>query len=238
MQIILTLPVSITRGLGLLLVWLTLAGCAKPTGTETAKLEPAVDFNASKIQAEQGDARAQNLLGDLYAKGKGAPQDYSLAAKWYRQAAEKGLAAAQGNLAALYAAGAGVNIDPTEAVKWYRLAAGQGDADAQYNLAQMLSMGTGAKRDGREAVRLYQLAAEQGDGLSQYNLARRYREGKDVPVDPGQAYFWFTLAAANKIADASPLRDVLKKEMTRPQIAEAERRAIEFKLKPRGAAAQ
>ena len=221
-----------------LLALVSFFGCDKAPPPGAAKPDPVVDFNATKASAEQGGARAQNMLGELYAHGQGGPQDYAQAARWYRQAADQGLPAAQCNLAALYAAGAGVKSDPGEAFKWYRRAADQGSADAQYNLAQMLSMGIGVKRDLREAIRFYHLAAEQGDGLSQYNLARRYREGKDVAADPVQAYFWFTLAAANGVEDALPLRAVLKKEMTRQQIAEAGRKVEEFKSKVPQAAAK
>jgi TPR repeat protein len=40
--------------------------------------------------AEQGDAFAQTNLGLMYSKGKGVPQDYKTAVKWYRLAAEQG----------------------------------------------------------------------------------------------------------------------------------------------------
>jgi len=221
--------------LSLSLVLGTLVGCEKTSSPVPPKSEPAVDLIATKAKAEQGDAVAQNILGDLLAHGKGLPQDYTQAAKWYRQAADQGFAVAQCNLAALYAAGAGVKIDPAEALRWYRKSADQGNVDAQYNLAQMLSMGVGANRDIREAIRLYHLAAEQGDGLSQYNLARRYQAGKDVSPDPVEAYFWFALATANGVEDALPMRDGLKKEMTRQQIAEAKRKVAGFKSrKPTG----
>ena len=48
--------------------------------------------------AEQGDIRAQNLLGNIYAEGKGVPEDYAEAVKWYRKAAEQGDASAQYHL--------------------------------------------------------------------------------------------------------------------------------------------
>ncbi|MCH8098520.1 MAG: sel1 repeat family protein [Proteobacteria bacterium] len=38
--------------------------------------------------AEQGDAEAQFNLGLMYYKGRGVPQDYAEAVKWYRLAAE------------------------------------------------------------------------------------------------------------------------------------------------------
>ena len=190
-----------------------------------AKPGPLVDFEETKVKAERGDSGAQNTLGDLYANGRGVTQDYTLAVKWYRQAAHQGHAAAQYNLGTLYASGIGVPRNPAEAAKWYRQSAGQGNLDAQYNLAQMLSMGAGVPRDLAEALKWYRQAAEQGDALSQFNLARRYREGKDVAVDPVEAYKWFMLAAAQGIRDAAKMRDELKHEMTRDQMAEAERRA-------------
>ena len=76
--------------------------------------------------AEQGHAGAQNHLGELYAEGKGVPQDYTEAMKWYRLAADQGDAWAQSNLGQMYRKGQGVPQDYAEAVKWYRLAADQG----------------------------------------------------------------------------------------------------------------
>ncbi len=40
--------------------------------------------------AELGDAVAQYSLGLMYYHGRGVPQDYAEAAKWYRKAAERG----------------------------------------------------------------------------------------------------------------------------------------------------
>src|SRR5258708_1588241 len=79
----------------LVLVW---AGCHQAPAPSSSKLAPPIDFDATKIKAEQGDATAQNALGDLYAHGQGVTQDYAQAARWYRLSAEQGLAAAQVNL--------------------------------------------------------------------------------------------------------------------------------------------
>ena len=45
--------------------------------------------------AEAGNAKSQNYLGNMYAKGLGVKQDYSEALKWYQKAAEQGPAARQ-----------------------------------------------------------------------------------------------------------------------------------------------
>ena len=44
-------------------------------------------FEADHVVAEQGDARAQNNLGVMYDDGRGVPQDYAQAVKWYRLSA-------------------------------------------------------------------------------------------------------------------------------------------------------
>jgi TPR repeat protein len=68
----------------------------------------------------QGRALAQGNLGYMYDTGKGVPQDYAEAMKWYRLAAEQGVAKAQNNLGYMYDKGRGVSQDYVEAVKWYR----------------------------------------------------------------------------------------------------------------------
>ena len=81
--------------------------------------------------AEQGDAYAQDNLALMYFTGQGVPQDYVLAALWYRKAAEQGYTDAQFNLAGMYFTGQGVAKDAIEAHKWYNLAAAKASADDQ-----------------------------------------------------------------------------------------------------------
>ena len=49
-------------------------------------------------RANAGEAEAQWLLGLMYEKGGGVPQDLAQAAQWYRKAAEQGNVAAQCSL--------------------------------------------------------------------------------------------------------------------------------------------
>jgi TPR repeat protein len=48
------------------------------------------DFNECKVKAEQGDARAQFNLGQMYQKGKGVSQDYVKAHMFYNLAVWNG----------------------------------------------------------------------------------------------------------------------------------------------------
>lgn len=75
------------------------------------------------ISAERGDARAQAELGFLYEFGRGLPQDYVLAAKWYARAAAQGEPHGQHLLGLLYDKGQGVPEDQIESYKWLNLAA-------------------------------------------------------------------------------------------------------------------
>ena len=73
--------------------------------------------------AEDGDARAQVVMGIMDETGLGVTQDYKSAAAWYRKAADKGNARGQYNLGTLYERGNGVPQDYVQALKWYSLAA-------------------------------------------------------------------------------------------------------------------
>ena len=62
-------------------------------------------------------------LGVMYDNGKGVPQDYQEAVRWYRLAAEQGDDYAQSNLGVMYATGKGVPQDYVQAHTWINLAA-------------------------------------------------------------------------------------------------------------------
>jgi uncharacterized protein len=152
--------------------------------------------------AEQGDARAQSLLGRMYSRGRGVPLDEAEAGNWFRSAAGRGNAGAQLTLGNMYAEGRGVPQDYAEAAKWYRLAAEQGDPQAQYNLG---------------------LSYAKGEGVSQSNIS---------------AHMWFNIAASRFASSdaasrglATSNRDVVAKEMTSEEIAEAQKRARDWKPK-------
>ena len=73
--------------------------------------------------AERGNARAQAMVGFMYATGQGVPQSYDAAGYWYRLAAEQGDVTAQYLLGLAYDKGQGVPLDEVAAYKWLYLAA-------------------------------------------------------------------------------------------------------------------
>ena len=121
------------------------------------------NFDNCMAQAQQGDVRAQAILGLMYKFGKGVTQDYKQAVKWYRKAAEQGVVKAQFNLGNMYNDGKGVTQDYKQAEKWYRKAAEQGLALAQGNLGFMYGMGQGVVQDNKSAHMWFNIAATNGN---------------------------------------------------------------------------
>ena len=120
------------------------------------------------------------------------------------------------------------DISPSSALEDVRTCAEQGDAGAQYNLGYMYTRGGDLPEDYAEAVRWYRLAAEQGDVNAQYNLGAMYGNGDGVPEDIVFAYMWWNLAAAQGDEVAQENKDIIEQQMTRAQIAEAQRLSREW----------
>ncbi|RPH75883.1 MAG: sel1 repeat family protein, partial [Nitrospiraceae bacterium] len=82
-----------------------------------------------------------------------------------------------------------------------------------------------------KARQWYEKAAAQGDAKAQLYLGMQYSFGQGGPVDLVQAYMWYSLAAGNGNAHAPGYRVDLTRQMTPAQIAEAQKRAREWKSK-------
>ncbi len=152
--------------------------------------------------AENGDARAQNILGQMHHEGKGVPPDATEAARWFRRAAEQGVVGAQHWLGVLYEIGNGVEQNYTEAAKWYRRAAEQGSSLDMLNFGEMCYGGHGVPRDFVQAYMWLCLAAER---LSRFPGKERERAVRN--------------------------REIVAKSMTPEQIAEAQRLARDWRSK-------
>ena len=145
-----------------------------------------------------------------------------------KKAAEQGDAIAQFNLGVMYDTGEGVPEDNAGAAHWYRQAAEQGHAVAQYNLGIKYDSGEGVPEDDAEAVGWYRQAAKQGHVSAQNNLGVMYATGEGVPEDDIQAYAWISIAAAQGGENAKNAKERLTGEMTRAEIAEAQKLSREY----------
>ena len=124
---------------------------------------------------------AQYRLGMHYYFGKGVPQNYEEATKWFRLAADQGLDRAQFELGTAYEDGRGVPQSYVDAEKWFRLAAGQGLDLAQVALGSIYSSGRGVPQNYDEAAKWYRRAADQGLARAEFALGTLYHVGHGVP---------------------------------------------------------
>lgn len=102
---------------------------------------------------------------------------------------------------------------------------------AQFNLGVLYDNGQGLPEDNALAMQWYRKAAEQGLPQAQVNLGIMYEQGEGVPSDYVEAYFWYALADTQGDGQAPQAKRDITKKMTPAQIADAERRAGEFKAK-------
>jgi TPR repeat protein len=196
--------------------------------------------------AEKGDAVAQFKMGLVYEIGGDfdfgcGPHDYFTAFQWFKRAAEGGMPEAEAEVASFYLggfSGSGVSPDYSAAMRWFRRAADDGNLYANYRIGLMYQLGTGVPQDYEEAARWFRRGAERGDFNAQLELGHVYEIGQGVPKDNVEAHMWWNLAAAQErlsaivipgVRSVAGLRDELASKMTPAEVAEAQKRAREWK---------
>src|SRR4029077_5458753 len=97
-----------------------------------------------------------------------------------------------------------------------------------------LNGGADVPQDDAEAVKWYRKSADGGNGSAQFTLGSMYEWGRGVEPDNVQADMWYSVAIATMSADgraAEPTRsrNDIEQRMTPEQIAEARKRAQEWK---------
>jgi len=83
-------------------------------------------------EAENGDAEAQNTVGEIFEQGLGTEPNYQVALLWYKKAADQGHKGALFNLGTLYEMGRGVPEDKVAALNFYRKAWGVSEDELTY----------------------------------------------------------------------------------------------------------
>lgn len=146
--------------------------------------------------AEQGNAKAQYMLGKCYTEGIGVSRNLALGVEWYIKAAEQGYAQAQSALSSCYSSGAGIPKNPTLAYKWAKKAAEQGDASGKAQLGLCYYEGIGVAKNPALAFKWCLKAAEQGNEHGQCLVGCCYVEGVGVAMNHKLAVKWFNKAIA------------------------------------------
>ena len=175
--------------------------------------------------AEAGDVASQVHLGMISAQS----QDFELSARMFAMAAAAGDADGMKNLATLYLRGLGVERNAALALDWLTKAAAQGDPADQLRLGGLYLDGAGGEPDVENGLRWVRRAAGQGYAEAQLRIGSIYAEGGEVPKDLVRAYMWFYRSSMLGTEQAGAMLTGLAAQMTAEQIAEAKRRADEWR---------
>jgi TPR repeat protein len=174
--------------------------------------EDAGAVDSYRKAAEAGDGRAMEILGTMYAAGRGGlPKDDVQALYWYRKGADAGDAFAMTNLGSMYLNGrGGLTKDEAQAANWYRKAAEASDGLGMSNLGSMYLNGRGGlPKDDSQAANWFRKAAAAGDGSGMAKLGFMYAAGLGgLPKDSIQAVIW--LHKAETAGDATIIPAVEK----------------------------
>lgn len=176
------------------------------TNTSCARAADGGDWTAAATacarEAANGGATAQRILGTMYDKGNGVPEDPTQAVAWYRRAASTDLEA-KFLLARLVEMGRGTYAAGSESVTLLREAAAGGHPRAQQTLAFRLEIGAGIRKDEAEALTWYRRVAERGDAAAQVKVGEFLARGRGAPKNETEALDWFKKAADRGSAEGA-----------------------------------
>jgi len=153
--------------------------------------------------------------------------------------AEAGNADAQFHLGLRFATAAGEAQDNEKAAHWYLKAADQDHPLAQFNLAMMYVQGQGVIRNEHTAFGWFERAAKQGDAGAQFHLGMRHHRASgsggllpEMAESKVEAYKWFFLAAAQGYRGSESACERVTLSMSHAELADGNRRAAAFVVKP------
>ncbi len=128
-----------------------------------AALDDATAIQTLKPLADNGDARAQYQLGEIYERGVAVPRSGAQVVHWYERSARQAYMPAERALGLLYLEGRLVPQDYDAARNWLERAAHDGSDRAQYELGKLLEHGYNRAPDLIMAYVWYDFAAAQGN---------------------------------------------------------------------------
>ena len=156
-------------------------------------------FFVFEFLAEEGNAKAQSYLGDMYNLGYGGVEiDYTTSLEWYRKSASQGNARGQFGVGFAYHYGYAVEQSYDEAVSWYMLAGLQGHMGALNNLGALYSL----SEQHEESFKWYYLLAEQGSAKGMRIVGNKYYYGTGVEKNFSEAANWYRKSALEGDAEA------------------------------------
>lgn len=147
-----------------------------------------------RIEANNDDAAAMTLLGEIYRQGLGVAPDQKVATEWYERADARGDINATFALATELLDEASGKRDAARAGQLLEKAAAAGHPSANYNLALAL-LATGNEADDKRAVACLEIAAKAQVPEAMYALGILAQQGRGLPKSEEVSARWMKQAA-------------------------------------------
>jgi TPR repeat protein len=168
------------------LLALILARLAAPAMAQAAKTPPTEpsDYQTGLAMCTQGDAKACNVVGAMFATGvHGVKLDLAQAFPYFDKSCAGGYAIGCANLANAYFSGLGVTMDWPRSIRTYQRACDLGAVTACVDLGVIYRDGkASAEEDRPRAVKLFQRACDL-NAPACASLASMYELGWGVQKD-------------------------------------------------------
>ena len=170
-------------------------------------------FAYYKAAADEGYAKAEKKMGDIYINKFYPFKDAAKSDKYYKKALKnfKKLSKSDGEanyeLGYMYQNGSGVEKDLEQAKYYYKLGVSLGDKNAAWRLGVIY-------KNEMEYIEAYQYllkAAEQGQGMAMYEVAKLYENGLGAPYDMEKAIEWYHKCAEIMCAARRDAQNALKR---------------------------
>lgn len=148
-----------------------------------------------RVEADNNDAAAMTLIGELYRQGLGVAPDQKVATEWYERAEARGDINAAFALATQLLDEKSGKRDPARAGALLEKAAAAGHPAANYNLGLTL-LATGREADDQRAVACLEIAAKSNVADAMHALGVLAKQGRGMPASEETAARWMKQAAA------------------------------------------
>ena len=184
----------VLAGILLVLSPLVQAGLVFDESEKVVEIFHSQDFEANLTKAEEGDVRAQYLVGAAYLYGLEEQEvevDHEKGLYWLKEAANQGAAEAYDELAIAYREGLGVEKDARKFEEYLAEAGERGMRAAKLELLDLYEDGDpelGIEPDEVKYLYWLEKTAEDGVLISMRNMAHTYRQGLGVEVDLEKAF--------------------------------------------------
>ncbi|WP_294046147.1 tetratricopeptide repeat protein [Sphingomonas sp.] len=162
----------------------------------TIPTEPVARAGFLRALAEDGEAAAQALYGQLLLDGNGVARDAAAAFDWFVRAGAQGHVMALNMVGRCYDLGWGMAVDKARAADCYRVAAERGLDWAMYNYATLLALGQGVAEDKPAALAWFEKAAKLGNAKAINFVGSFHEDGWVVKRDLAKAARLYARAAA------------------------------------------